>query len=338
MQNNTAIFDPAGMNNVDNPYVVGKSHDDRHVYNQALYMANIDPAPVKTTRLGCNLVLPVAGIHSGWNNSYNPIEGYFVNGTLLNHLDAAGNITIVKYDLIPNLPLAFCQVNDVTVYSNGIQFGIIEDLQDTPPFYPSATIQNQLGETIPSYKVRMEAGLFMEFYNGRLYTLINNYKGKPCALVCSDSLGAPGWLESMDTRQNIVAEFDGEAAMLARVDDGLFVGTDIETFFLSGVDAVVGEGFTVRSVAPYGVVAGTQRPIKGELTGFNIQGNAQIWTSERYVCIGGNGGAFIPCAKDTFSYPPGKIGTALVREQNGLTHYLCAMQQPGVPYNAYEQY
>ena len=329
----TAIFDPDGMNNVDDPYVVGQSFANGS-YNQALYMANVDPAPVKRTRLGRQQVLAVAGLTSGWSNPYNPIEGYFVNGPLLDHIDQAGTVTIIRYSMIPGLPVAFCQVNDVTVYSNGQQFGVIENLQDTPPFYPSPVIANQQGSYIPSYKERMVAGLFMEFYNGRLYTLINNYQGKPCALVCSDSLDCPGGVESMDTRQNIVAEFDGEATMLCRVDNGLFVGTTIETFFLDMADAVLDGGMQAqRSVAPYGVVPGTQQPILAEDTGIKAQGNMQIWASARGVCLGGSGGTFINLTENAYSYPPGALGAAIVREQQGLTHYVCAMQQPGVPYN-----
>ena len=329
----TAIFDPDGMNNVDDPYVVGRSFANGSC-NQALYMANVDPAPVKRTRLGRQQVLAVSGLTSGWSNPYNPIEGYFVNGPLLNHIDQAGSITVVRYSMILGLPVSFCQVNDVTVYSNGQQFGIIENLQDTAPFYPSPVIANQLGSYIPSYKERMVAGQFMEFYNGRLYALVNNYQGKPCALVCSDTLDTPGWIESMDVRQNVVAEFDGEATMLARVDNGLFVGTTIETFFLHMADAVLDGGMQAqRSVAPYGVVPGTQQPILAEDTGIKAQGNMQIWASARGVCLGGSGGTFINLTENTYSYPPGALGAAIVREQQGLTHYVCAMQQPGVPYN-----
>ncbi len=332
---NTAIFDPDGMNNVDDPYVVGQSFANGS-YNQAIYMANVDPAPVKSLRTGRQLVLSVAGLTSGWSNPYNPIEGYFVNGTILNHLDQLGNITPVKYNLIPNLPVNFCQVNDVTVYSNGIQFGVIENLQDTPPFYPPQMIPNQLGSVIPSYKTRMVAGNFMEFYNGRLYALLNNYQGKPCALVCSDTLDTPGWIESMDIRQNIVAEFDGQAAMLCRVDNGLFVGTNIETFFIDLADAVFEGGMKQqRTIAPYGVVPGTSQPIPAESTGLKASGNMQIWTSVRGVCLGGAGGSFINLTENTFSFPPGQLGTGIVREQNGLTHYVCSMQQPGTPYNEF---
>jgi hypothetical protein len=335
----TATFSPDTMNNVDDPYEVGQ-HFMNGAYDQAVYMANIDPGTVKRLRVGQQTVLAASGLDSGWSDpyEYNLTDAYFTNGPLLNHIDQYGTITVVKYNLIPGLKVRFVQCNDVVVYSNGIQFGVIENLQDTPPFYPSPTVQNQLGSYIPSYKERMVAGKLMEFYNGRLYALVDNYLGKPCALVCSDSLDTPGWLESMDTRQNIVAEFDGEGTMLARVDDGLFVGTTLETFFLLGKDAVVDGGFEVqRSVAPYGVVIGTQYPVKGERTILKKPGNFQQWTSARGVCIGGNAGFFINETQDTVSFPPGQIGTAIVREQDGEVHYICSMQQPGVPYNKYQR-
>ena len=332
----TAVFSPDGMNNVDNPYEVGQSQV-QGVYNQALYMQNIDPGTVKRRRLGRQPALALAGLSSGWSNPYDPFEGYFLNGTILNRLDSAGNIIPVRYTMISGLPVNFCQVNDLVVYSNGIQFGVIENGVDTVPFYPPLMIQNQLGSSIPSYKTRMVAGKIMEFFNGRLYALVDNYQGKPCALVCSDSLDTPGWIESMDVRQNVVAEFDGEGAMLARVDDGLFVGTTIETFFLGLKDSVVDGGLEVqRSVAPYAVIPGTAQPIKGEITGLKVGGNLRIWASARGICVGGSGGSFINLTENTVSYPPGQTGAALVREQNGEVHFVCSMQQPGVPYNAYD--
>ena len=336
----TAIFDIDTMNNVDDPYTVGQSFVNG-TYRQALRMVNLDPGSVKRLRAGTLNILAGTSYDSGWSDPYvySPTEGYFTNGALLNRIDSSGNITVIRYDMITGLKVRFCQVNDVTVYSNGIQWGVIENGVDTAPFYPAAVISGQSGQ-IPSYKERMVAGKFIEYFNGRLYALVDNYQGKACALICSDPMTVPGHIESMDTGNNIVATFDGEGTMLGRIEgdgSGLFVGTTLETFWLSMQDAVAYEGVrSYASVAPYGVVPGTVCPIKAERTALKSTANMQMWASTRGVCVGGPGGMFVNMTQDTVSYPPGVEGTAIVREQGGEVHYICSMQQPGVAYNAYQ--
>lgn len=343
------IYKFRGMNNVDNPAEVGAPASQTRgmtIFTEAVKLINIDPSKKGggPLRVGRSLVLAVAGLDSGWSDPYvyNPTEGYFTNGPLLNRIDANGNISTIRYDMIPGLKVIFVQVNYVTVYSNGIQWGVIENGVDTAPFYPPATVLNQLGVYIPSYKERMVPGKFLEYFNGRLYALVDNYQGRACALICSDPLMVPGHIESMDTRNNIVATFDGEGTMLARIEaesgSGLFVGTTLETFWLSMQDAVAYEGVSAyASVAPYGVVPGTVQPIKAERTALKSTSNLQMWSSTRGVCVGGTGGMFINMTQDTVSYPPGQVGTAIVREQDGEVHYICSMKQPGTTYNAWQK-
>jgi hypothetical protein len=315
-----------GMNNVDDPAEVGRPADSRAlVFTEGVLMVNVDPGPVTTLRPGYSVALPGAH-HSGWSDPYNgtPAEAYFVTGTLLNRLNSDGTVTAVKFDLIPDIPVAFCQVNEAVAYSNGIQFGVIEDGADTAPFFPT-----------DQFKERMVAGKMMEWFNGRLYALVDNPPGVVgCALICSDSLDVPGGIESMDTRQNVVDVFEGAGAMLQRVDDGLFVGTDLETFFLGMSDAVLNGGLQTQvSVAPYGVIPGTCRPIKGELLGKS--GNCCLWYSQRGVCLGTTGGGFINITQDKVSIPTGERGTALIWEKNGKVMYRAVMEGSGEAYNPF---
>jgi hypothetical protein len=326
-----------GMNNVIDPSDIAPDPSSRELtFKEAALLVNVDPDNdgCISMRQGFVSSLRATGLHSGWSNPYDPKEGYFVNDTLLNRINADGTITIVRFDMIPGIPVNFCQINDVVAYSNGLQFGIIEDGLDTPSFTPTAP-----------YKARMVAGKHMEFFNGRLYALVDNYQGKPCSLVCSDALDVAGWLESMDLRENIVENFDGEGSMVARVDGGLFVSSSIETFFLEGSDAVTSQletykhnGFVQSTVAPYPAIPGTVLPIKSDLLNVNglPPGNALLWASTRGVCVGGTGGFFKNLTESKVSYPVGTKGTAVLREYGGLIHYVFAIQGGGDAYNVYE--
>lgn len=331
MRNATYTF--LGANNVDDPADVGAPLDSRElVFTEVVKLVNVDPdnRGGAALRPGREQASVATGLHSGWSDPHTPDIGYFVNGTFLNRVDAAGALTIVKYDLIPGRHVTFCQINDALVYSNGLQFGVIENGADTPPFTPTAP-----------FKVRMVAGSAMEFYNGRLYTLVDNYDGTPgCALICSDSLDTPGGIESMDTRQNIVGVFRGAGKMVCRVESkdggGLFVSAGDETFWLAGRDAVLEGGFAAQeSVAPYAAIPGTARAIKGELLKGNLSGNACIWASTRGVCVGAAGGVFLNVSEKKVSYPDGQVGTAVVREENGLVHYVFVLQGAGTAYNTF---
>jgi hypothetical protein len=329
-----------GINNVDDPVNVGAPNEqpDTVFYTEAVKLVNVDPSNRAgvTLRTGRISKISSALIHSGWSNPYNPSEGYFASGSLLYHMDVNENLSIIKYDLIPGRTVDFCQVNDVIYYTNGLQSGIIEKGIDTTLFIPS----------LP-FKQHMVAGYFPTFYNGRLYVMVDGYQmNDNTSLICSDSLDTPGGIESMDERFNIVANFEGKATMVFRVDNGLWIGTDREIFFLFGDDALFEEhsnwsgnsyrgGYkSQKSIAPYGVVSGTVRPIEGELTSIeNLKGNCGIFMSNRGICICGPDGYFTNLTQFTAALESGTKGTAIVREDKGVVHYICCVQNPQDAYN-----
>lgn len=310
-----------GMNNVADPANVGSPvpKSRKLTYTEMAQMVNADPDNYAGCQLRPGQVSVSAGdTHSGWSNPYNPQEMFCVQGATLKRLWPDGSLTTIRSGLSEGLHMAFCQVNDVVAYSNGAERGVIEQGIDTVSFVPT-----------DPYKAPMVAGHSLEWYNGRLYALKGN------ALYCSDSLDTPGGIESMDERQCVVAVFDGIGTMLQRVENGLFVSAGRETFFFQGVDPWVGEGFTQRSVAPYPAIPYTAVPVKADLLGIDgLTGWACMWVSDRYVCIGGNGGFSLKL--DKFAVTPGKEGAAVLREQNGTVHYLAVTRDLASKYNTFQ--
>ena len=340
-----------GMNNVLDPSNVGVPDPKRRdlYFTEVLDLVNVDPSNSDSLSLrpGRIAIHAGAGCHSGWSNPLDPFEAYFVQTGNLWRI-TADTPPMVNSDVPPiitpilslvrrgllDLPMHFVQVNDVVRYSNGVQCGVIEGGVDTPPFQPT-----------DQFKAPMVAGKFEEFYNGRLYALVDNYGGTPgCALICSDALDTPGGVESMDTRYNVVAVYDGPANGICRVDEGLYVSAGAETFYHDGDDAVAGltptykgEGFRQKSVAPYAMIPGTVRHIESELVGVDgVSGWACIWASTRGICLGANGGHFTNLTLGKISYPPAVLGAAMVREQFGIAHFVVALQAPaGQAYNSF---
>lgn len=327
-----------GMNNVSDPADVGAPDPKRRdlLFTEGVLLSNVDMDDNGgvSLRPGRIAVSNGAGYHSGWSNP-NGTEAYYVKAGVLWRMTAtvAGNppvatpaFTLIRSGLSNN-PMNFVQINDVVRYSNGTQCGVIEGGVHTTPFTP--TMQ---------FKAPMVAGKYEEFYNGRLYALVDQYDGiTGCALICSDPMDVPGGIESMDERTNIVAVYSGAAKGICRVDDGLFVSAGEETFFHGGGDPFLDDGFNQKSVAPYAMVPGTVRHVRAEILGVDgLKGWACIWASTRGVCVGGNGGYFVNMTHEKVSYPAGTSGTALVREQGGVVHYLFVLQSPAASaYNAF---
>lgn len=125
-----------------------------------------------------------------------------------------------------------------------------------------------------------------------------------------------------DQRFSTVISLDDMVTMVRRVDGGLYIGSTTELHFLAGSDPQ-GEGFMDQWTLPYGVIMGTGCHIRGELVpAAQMMGNCCIFASQRGVIVGGPNGVIVNLSRGKVSYPFGLYGSALVREQNGLAHYL----------------
>lgn len=301
-----------GENNVDDPTRIDSTFNPRiqKTYCEVASLVNVDTSPDGDVQLRNGFSQVLAGAF----HSAREIGGrvYLVNDGWIktfNGTGLSGGIAAVS----PSLPVAFCKVGDVVAYSNGVDFGVIENGVVTPPLTPSAP-----------FKVRMHPGQLLEFYNGRLYSFYNE------TLYCSDSLDSGGGIEQMDSRDCVVAVFDTQGTMLKATSSGLWVGTRDETVFLRGGDPI--EGFDFVPIVSYGVSLGSPQTA-GE--GTQDGKNTIIWASERGICTGGDSGEFSNKSLGKIAYNFGD-GPGLLREQNGAIHYLCTMNTTQPAYNKLE--
>lgn len=281
------------LNNVND---VSMLNLDAGECSQLLNVDIVDDGAVQR-RKGYTSIL-AGNIHSGWSS---PTKGiaYFVQDSILYSFNGTTKTAVVA--LSNNGRCVFCEVNDVIVYSNATDYGVVEN-------NANATL------TVPTeaFKMSPVAGQCLEFYNGRVYI------GSGNIVYCTD----PFNLEQMDERTCVVMETASKITMVRRTDDGLFIGTEKEIFFLKGTDQQE-SGFEQISVAAYGCIYGTDCFINGEyLKDGSIAGTAVVFSSSRGICIGSNGGAFRNVSQTYYTPNFGSEGTAIVRFKDSQIHYL----------------
>ena len=109
----------------------------------------------------------------------------------------------------------------------------------------------------------------------------------------------------------------------APVSDGIFVGSDEETVFLSGDDPA---DFTLTQKANYGTIKGTEYHVPNIYLREDDSGEAPIWMSKRGVCVGGNGGAYRNLTGERYILPEGvSSGASLLKVRGGTPQLITSL-------------
>lgn len=239
--------------------------------------------------------------------------GYLVTSTGLYTFDGT-DITLIA-SISDSQYHDFCQVNDVVVYTNTIDYLIIQDNQVFTPTPVDAP-----------FKVAPVAGSCLEYYNGRVYIAKDN------SLYCTD----PFTTEWMDERQYIVSVFESPITMINRVDDGLYVSTKEKLYYLSGDDPYVGEGFNTELILDFPVIWRSAIVTYGDrFVAAEMQGSIIIFATTQGICVAGNGGNLKNLSYDKISYDFGNIASANLLEYNGQLYYILTMDADNEAVNTY---
>lgn len=152
----------------------------------------------------------------------------------------------------------------------------------------------------------------LEYFNGRLYGAVGG------VVFYSD----PYNYELSDLRQNMLP-FSSTVNMIARVVDGLYVGTDTATYFLSGLDPAE---FQRRLVAPYGTLWGAAPTVPGDfVTEEPLTGNVRIWMSKKGPCYGADGGVVKTMTSTRFTPAAASYAASLFRASSGTYHFVSSV-------------
>jgi hypothetical protein len=170
-------------------------------------------------------------------------------------------------------------------------------------------------DTLPlrtQFKGPAPAGHTVGFYAGR------SYVGQGSVLFYSD----PYEYELFDLGRNFI-QFEGPIRIFAPVNDGVFVATDRQTFFLAGREP---SEFVSSLVLPFGGVQGTLTyPRNDEITDRGVQGIAAMWVSHAGVCLGTTGGGLVNMTGDRYELPTVVKGGGLFKMRSGTPQYVSTL-------------
>lgn len=313
------------MNNVDDPLAVGTPVPKIRelVYTEVSRLVNVDPGNDNFARLRKGTALRLAGNYTSMFANDNTF--LVVEGLGLKRFWPTTNTTTLLKNLTSGAPMAFADTPIGVFFTNGSDIGMVaNDVAESMPIPDTTVFFDDV--SVPSYKVPVPPGQFVQWFNGTLFTLA--FEDGASWLYHTD-----GYALEVDERENYF-QFPGVPKMLIAIDPGgLFVSCGEKTVYLRGDGA---DSFQETPIAPYPAIPHTAIVCKAEQ--FNIEGisgEVAIWASTRGICLGTSDGQLINLSQGKVSYQPGKTGAAIIRELNGDIHYVLSMQDTEKEYNAY---
>lgn len=227
---------------------------------------------------------------------------FFKEGSTLKKLLPDFTAALVRGGLTPGSHLESVPVNDVIVFTDGGTISLIQSGVDVP-----------LDPPTDFAKLPTPPGQLTELVGRSLLVA----RGTGVYITDPDSL------EQCDGR--LVKDFPEYVTMLKAVRDGVFVSTTKEVGFIQGLDPFEMEYSPLADASP--AIIGTA--ISTDADRFGLQGLAGpvvVWTSPRGVFLGGAGGFTKPLTEENLKRVHAVRGTAVMREQDKVFHYLTVLQ------------
>lgn len=214
-----------------------------------------------------------------------------------------GTMAGVRSGLNRKLRMAWCQVNDDTFYSNGLQCGYIHNGQSYPwkvTKYQGPDVDLHFEHKIPQAShIAFRPGGQMLLAQGRAIWI--NHLPFQFGLYCK----AMGYIG-----------FDSDITMLAVVRDGFFASDERRTWFFRKLDTGwyhFQQTLTDNSPALLGSLANNRIALVD--IGFEGAGFGRVWATTSGLCVGTDDGTVINTTKNHVVYPQGyTTGTCLINK------------------------
>jgi len=118
--------------------------------------------------------------------------------------------------------------------------------------------------------------------------------------------------------------FPDTITMIAKVENGLFVGTLDEIFYLNNREPKKAD---LLKVANVGVIEGTKAYVEGSIVGDGASTELlPIWATTAGFCVGLPNGQLNRVTQKSVSLPQGSLGSAMYRNENGQNHIVSIIQ------------
>ena len=250
----------------------------------------IDNTGRPVTRKG-SVLLESGTFHSVWakdNNCFVIYDSNSPSGALIYKLGTDLSLSFVNYELTEGKPMAFCDVNGDTYYSNGVENGVIVNGISWAEPWPTCTYDKTFVKDSFS---NAPIGQFIEFYKGRI-------------IIAQDSIlwfSEPNSVSMFDLEKNFW-QLDSTIQMIKPVESGLFVSDKRYTWFLQGTSP---NDFKQIKVASYPAHYGSVATDYTEIDDLDLGevGEAAVWSSKKGLCLGLPSGRMKNITKERLEYP-----------------------------------
>lgn len=189
----------------------------------------------------------------------------------------------------------------------------------SPVMRPTDTLGAIAGRMLGAVPMATE----IEHYKGRIY-LANERLLWATELYLYDLV---------DKTKNFI-QFENDITMVRAVDDGLYVGTTAQLFFLSGILAkglertLIVDSPVIRGSAVWAPTADVHPQAKN---GPVPEGNSPVFMTGDGICVGLNGGQVYNLTRGRVVFPGAERAAALYRSDQGANAYLAVADSAGGP-------
>jgi hypothetical protein len=302
----TITYKHYGRNNVDDVLNVGAPVPNirQLIFTEAVDLVNADPDNDGGCSLRTGFVKRYIGnVRSMFSDNEIIL---FHEGTALKRFnpDTYGS-TFININVQSGADVAYQDVNGLIVWSDGTIIRKVYGGTDYPLTAPTAAL-----------KVATPPGRCFAMFQQHLLV------GQADGFVVTD----PETVDEMDSRQ-CYFPMGGPAIDILPVDGGLYVSLDTSTYFVEGhgLPQWLQPG-AVRKVLDVPMIPGAGITLKGEQTGLkDVTGNICMFATSIGYCYGLPGGVIIT-TRDKVRPGTFVAGTALLREQDGMRHYLAVLR------------
>lgn len=228
----------------------------------------------------------------------------------------------------------------IETHSGGVEFSSIPQSTDSDVDYVWIYLSHPNGEVL--YRaLRVDNGTSAGAFRGRVEFLQvptrTQYLDRPPPFHDIDLFGsymlyASGdfLLYSEPFSHELIApatgwlSFGARVTALGVVNDGFFVATTEDTWFMRGRNPA--EAVPHR-VAGHGAIPRTRQYVKGQLLAGEFgTDNVPIWAGTEGIVVGAENGSLVNLTEKKFSLPASVKGTSMLRQEDGQYHYVAVLQ------------
>lgn len=310
----TITYKHYGRNNVDDALNVGAPVPKirQLIFTEGTDLVNVDPDnDGGCSRRGGFVQRYTGNVRSMFANDDIIL---FHEGTALKRFDPdVYTSTFLNISLGATADVAYSDVNGLIVYSDNTIIRKIYAGADYPLATPTA-----------EFKLPVPAGRCFARFKQHLLV------GQADGFVVTD----PESVDEMDRRQ-CYFPLGGPTIDILPIDGGLYVSTDTRTLFVEGhgLPQWLQPG-AVREVLPVPMIPGAGILLKGCHTGLkDVFGNICMFATSMGYCYGLPGGMLISTEAKVRPGTTFTAGTALLREMDGLRHYLAVLRTAAGAYH-----